>query len=80
MLSEDKLIKRYIETRKKEYLEFIKQNEKSQINGSYEIKENVTQITIEGEHICLFLLKRVGDPQKAEIYEIEITPILNAPH
>ena len=62
ILPEEKLIKRYVETRKKEYFEFVKQNEKSQASGAYEVKEHVSQITIEGEHVCLFLLKRVGNP------------------
>ena len=61
-------------------MEFVKQNEKNLIQGAYEIKEHVTQVTVEGEHICLFLMKRVGDPQKSEMFELEITPILNAPH
>ena len=80
MVPEEKLLKRYIETRKKEYMEFAKQAEKTTITGAYELKEHVTQVTIEGEHTCLFLMKRVGDPQKSELYELEITPILNAPH
>ena len=80
ILPEEKLIKRYVETRKKEYFEFVKQNEKNLVSGAYDVKEHVTRITIEGEHVCLFLLKRVGDPNKSEMYEIEITPILNAPH
>ena len=80
ILPEEKLIKRYVETRKKEYFEFVKQNEKNQAFGPYEVKEHVSQITIEGEHVCLFLLKKVGTPQKSEMLEIEITPILNAPH
>ena len=80
ILPEEKLLKRYIETRKKEYMEFVKQNEKNLIQGAYEVKEHVTQVTIEGEHICLFLMRRLGDPQKSEMFELEITPILNAPH
>ena len=62
ILPEEKLLKRYIETRKKEYMEFVKQNEKNLIQGAYEVKEHVTQVTIEGEHICLFLMRRLGDP------------------
>ena len=51
-----------------------------------EIKQTASRITIEGEHICLFILKRVPiegevqDDQPEFEFEIEITPILNAPY
>ena len=36
----------------------MKQNERGQI----ELKQTATRITIEGEHVCLFVLRRVNAP------------------
>ena len=91
---EEKLLKRYIDSRKKEYLEFAKQNE-SATNGGIEFKQTSTRITIEGEHVCLFVIKRTNQSspvdgvfinpaldanQHKPIFEVQITPILNAPY
>ena len=90
-------MKRYIDSRKKEYLEFVKQNDSQAANGgrsAIEVKQTATRITIEGEHVCLFLIRRVNTPsvpettdaatataaQQSAMHEIEITPILNAPY
>lgn len=94
ILPEDKLLKRYIDSRKKEYLEFVKQSERSQQSSALEFKQTATRITIEGDHICLFMIKRVvtaaSEPAhqdhfqqaaaRSSLYEIDITPILNAPY
>ena len=90
---EEKLLKRYIDSRKKEYLEFAKQNEKG-VAAAIELKQTATRVTIEGEHVCLFVVRRVNAPpadlaffdtaalvnQTRPAFEIEITPILNAPY
>ena len=71
---EEKLLKRYTDSRKKEYLEFVKQqNERqggasgpsssSSAHSAIEIKQTATRVTIEGEHVCLFLIKRVNAAQ-----------------
>lgn len=91
---EEKLLKRYIDSRKKEYLEFVKQNERSYQSVSIEFKQTASRVTIEGEHVCLLMVKKVvngGGKTSAEdnyiqasakgtVFEIEITPILNAPY
>jgi len=87
-------LKRYIDSRKKEYLEFVKQNERSQQSVLIEFNQTATRVTIEGEHVCLFMVKRVATGSgkagtddnytqtaiKGTMFEIEITPILNAPY
>ena len=101
ILPEEKLLKRYIDSRKKEYLEFVKQNERqaaASASSAIELKQTATRVTIEGDHVCLFLIKRVNAAQdigqamgsmeqpqmdtraKSTLYEIQITPILNAPY
>ena len=60
ILPEEKLLKRYTDSRKKEYLEFVKQNERGTHHSAIEIKQTATRVTIEGEHVCLFLIKRVN--------------------
>ena len=91
---EEKLLKRYIDSRKKEYLEFAKQNESATNGGGIEFKQTSTRITIEGEHVCLFVIKRTNQSpvdgvfinpaldanQHKPIFEVQITPILNAPY
>ena len=66
ILPEEKLLKRYIDSRKKEYLEFVKQNERqaaASASSAIEIKQTATRVTIEGDHVCLFLVKRVNAAQ-----------------
>ena len=66
VLPEEKLLKRYTETRKKEYLDLVKKSEKTATSSAekpgqklIEVKQTATRVTIEGQHVCLFILKRV---------------------
>jgi hypothetical protein len=47
-----------------------------------EIKQTVTRVTIEGEHTCMLVIRKVSDPGsvKPDLFELELIPILNAPH
>ena len=80
MLPEDKLLKKYIDSRRKEYLELARNTKQN--DAAIELKQTVTRVTIEGEHIYLFVIKRIVDflEQKQDMYEVELLPILNAPH
>ena len=80
MLSEDKILKNYIDSRRKEYLELARNTKKT--DAIIELKQTVNRITIEGEHIYMFVIKRIVDflEQKEDMYEVELLPILNAPH
>lgn len=80
MLPEDKLLKKYIDSRRKEYLELARNTKQN--DAVIELKQTVTRVTIEGEHIYLFVIKRIVDflEEKQDMYEVELLPILNAPH
>ena len=80
MLPEDKILKKYIDSRRKEYLELARNTKQN--DAAIELKQTVTRVTIEGEHIYLFVIKRIVDflEQKQDMYEVELLPILNAPH
>ena len=80
MLPEDKLLKKYIDSRRKEYLELARNTKQN--DAAIELKQTVTRVTIEGEHIYLFVIKRIVDflEQKQDMFEVELLPILNAPH
>jgi len=56
---EEKLLKRYIDSRKKEYLEFVKENDHG-VNTAVELKQTATRVTIEGEHVCLFVVRKAN--------------------
>ena len=80
MLPEDKILKKYIDSRRKEYLELARNTKQN--DAAIELKQTVTRVTIEGEHIYLFVIKRIVDflEQKQDMFEVELLPILNAPH
>jgi hypothetical protein len=73
-----------LDARRKEYLETIKTQEKQQnaLNTVVDVKQTVTRVTIEGEHTCMLVIRRTGDAGlvKSGIVELELMPILNAPH
>ena len=80
MLPEDKILKKYIDSRRKEYLELARNTKQN--DAAIELKQTVTRVTIEGEHTYLFVIKRIVDflEQKQDMFEVELLPILNAPH
>jgi len=47
-----------------------------------EVKQTVTRVTIEGEHTCMLVIRKASDPGsvKPDLCELELIPILNAPH
>eukprot|EP00347_Sterkiella_histriomuscorum_P014669 403360000 len=75
-LSEDDILKRYIDNEKKKYLEYIKHSEQSDKQSKYLIKQVVKRVTIEGEHNYLVLLQH--DSQK--LYNLQLIPIMNSPY
>lgn len=80
ILPEDKLVKKFSEARRKDYLEMLKSS--AALGVIIEAKQTVTSVTIEGEHTCMLLIRRVSDPgsSKLESCELELIPLLNAPH
>ena len=49
--------------------------------ASVEVKQTVTRVTIEGEHTCMIVIRKSeSDEMKKESVDIELIPILNAPH
>ncbi len=58
-LSEDEILKKYIDNVNKKYIQFIKHSEKA-MGYKYSLKEIVKRITIEGEHTYLLLLNMGG--------------------
>lgn len=48
-----------------------------------DVKQTVTRVTIEGEHTCMLVIRRTEvsrEPARAENVELELLPIVNAPH
>ena len=56
------MLKKYIDARRKDYLEFIKASVNNQAPGivstTVDIKQTVTRVTIEGEHTCMLVIRR----------------------
>lgn len=86
-------MKKYIDARRKDYLEIVKASG-NQTQGPYQtaidVKQTVTRITIEGEHTCMLVIRRIDaiqpglglqrDALRSESVELELLPIVNAPH